>query len=458
MVYFEISNLGINCGHDKSECPSYPIACNKCIKDKLKQLGLEIHSNTKISEIDSEEKRLQMHREIIWQVFLNLLNIKHIVIMAKSSGLSIIDYPLSGSGIDVSLLTGFIQANITFSESGEELKEETSIVDDQKFYEFDYKKFNILLKEGKYIRVCLILDNNASESLKSLVNDFLRQYEIRYQDKLIRLEKTGATTFEDTIDYIIEHFNIKLVFPMTLSHTIAPHITESIQENYIQTAVFNFAKELLISKPFFFINNLLNKVKEIVDIQSDAILYEIYKLIQMDVFIPTSLEKAESHFRTFRESRAKKLASNKVLSSLIDNDNGLDVLKEKAKNMDEQEAEKMMKSFIRKGENAEDASLYQAAIEEYEKAFYLATGFNFEPYIGKISYLIVELQQKINKMEIEYAQNAAENAEKQNDYINSIRYYQQAINLLEKDLHLNGNESKIKKLKKKISKLQKKKL
>jgi uncharacterized protein (DUF305 family) len=458
MVYFEVSNVGINCGYDKNECPSYPESCNKCIKDKLKQVGLEIHSNIRISEIDSEEKRLQMHRELIWQKFLNLLNIKHIVLMARSSGLSIVDYPLSGSGIDVGLLTGFIQANITFSESGEGSEGDKQIVDEQHFYELNYKNFNILLKEGKYVRVCLILDHKASDSLKSLVQDFLREYEIRYQEKLIKLEKTGSTDFEETIDYIIDHFNIKLVFPMTLSHTIPPHVTESIKENYIQTAVFNFAKEFLLSKPFFFINNLLNKVTEIVDIEADAILYEVYKLIEMDIFIPTSLEKAESHFSTFKESRARKLASNQPLSSLIDDSNELDALKEQAKNMSEEEAEKRMKSFIRKGESAEEALLYQAAIEEYEKAFYLATGFNLEPYIGKISYLIVELQQKVNQMEIEYAQKAAENAEKQKDYINSIRHYQQAIKLLEKDLLLNGNESKIKKLEKKIAKLQKKKL
>jgi hypothetical protein len=457
MVYFEVSNVGINCGYDKSECSKYPEACNKCIKDKLKQVGLEIHSNIRISEIDSEEKRLQMHRELIWQKFLNLLNIKHIVIMSRSSGVSIVDYPLSGSGIDVSLLTGFIQANITFSESGDS-EEDKQIVDEHHFYELNYKNFNILLKEGKYVRVCLILDHKASNSLKSLVGDFLREYEIRYQEKLIKLEKTGSTDFEDTVDYIIDHFNIKLVFPMTLSHTIPPPVTESIKENYIQTAVFNFAKELLLSKPFFFINNLLKKVTEIVNIEADAILYEVYKLIEMDVFIPTSLEKAESHFRTFKESRARKLASNQPLSSLIDDSNELDALKQQAKDMSEEEAEKKMKTFIRKGENAEEALLYQAAIEEYEKAFYLATGFNFEPYIGKISYLIVELQQKVNQMEIEYAQKAAENAEKQKDYINSIRHYQQAIELLEKDLHLNGNESKIRKLKKKIAKLQKKKL
>lgn len=94
--------------------------------------------------------------------------------MSSNSGMSIIDYPITGSGIDVSLLTGFIQANITFSESGTSSKDTTI---ENLFYEFDYKDFNILLIEADYVRAGLVLEKKASESLKSTLREFLKKFE-----------------------------------------------------------------------------------------------------------------------------------------------------------------------------------------------------------------------------------------------------------------------------------------
>jgi hypothetical protein len=49
---------------------------------------------------------------------------------------------------------------------------------------------------------------------------------------------------------------------------------------------------------------------------------------------------------------------------------------------------------------------------------------------------------------------AGENAEKNGDYLNSINYYQKALNILEGFLIFNVADSRIKKLKKKIIKLR----
>ncbi|TFF88486.1 MAG: hypothetical protein EU548_08815 [Promethearchaeota archaeon] len=457
MVYFELSRIGFNCGLDKQNCKLYPQNCIQCIKEKLNSLGLEVQSNFKISEIDSEEKRLQMYREIIWQKFWDVLNIKHIIIMSKNSGLSIIDYPITGSGIDISLLTGFIQANMTFSESGNS----KPVLKNTKryFYEFDYKDFTILLKNSRYTRACLVLEKKASESLKTTVNEFLRGFDSRYQEKIIKYERTGLFNFNGSIDFIIESFEVKLMFPMVLSHTVPPGITEKINENYIKKAIMNIANEILINKPFFFVNKVLNSVIEIVDIEPAAVLYEIYQLLEMEVIIPTKLEVAESKAKSFNENRAMNLEKNESLSSLLTNESDFQVLKQELEHLNEEEASNLMEKYVRKGKNAEDALIYQAALKEYEKALYLASGFNFEKDIGRISFLILELEKKINDMELDYAENAAEKAEKRKDYIDSIRFYKKAIKLLERGLDTvkvdpANTETKIRKLKKKISKLE----
>jgi len=455
MVYFQLSRVGFNCGLDKNECDKYPDFCIECVKTQIKRFGLDANPNIKITLIDSEEKRIKLFQDIIWQKFLDVLNIKHILLMVKDSGLPIVNYPISGAGVDVELLTGFIQANITFSESSDTLKNIENNGNNHQFYEFQYHTFNILLKNRELIRICLVLDHKSSESLKILVTEFLSDFEDRYLHKLEKLISKGKLSFQDTIDFIIETFNIKLVFPMTLTHTILPDRMEAIKKNPIQKAIIDFASALLASKQFFFIINLIDEVQKIVNIDANKILYEIYNLLEQEIIIPTTIESAENKILKFQESQAIRLAHNELISPIIANDDAMDELKEKAKNMSEEEIKKAIDSFVKKAETAEKALIYKEAQREYEKALYLATGFDFHEDIGRISFMVLELDKKIKSLELEYAQTAAEKAEKRKDYIKAINYYKQSLRILQDAAIFDESESKIRKFEKKITNLQK---
>ena len=455
MVYFQVSRIGFNCGIDKEECANYPEGCIECIKAHFAKFGCDVTQNLKITVIDSEERRIEMFQDLIWQKFLDVLNIKHILLMTKDTGLPIIDYPISGAGVDVGFLTGFIQANITFSESGRTTYNGSNQNPNERFYELQYETFNILLKNGKIVRFCLVLDQTASENLKTMVAEFLREYERIYQDKLERFLNTGKLEFEDTLNYILDTFNIQLVFPMVLTHTILPDILDSINKNHIQKAIIDFAKEILVTKQCFFINNLINKVQAIVNIDANIILYEIYQLLLKKVIIPTDIEVAASEIKKFHEMKAMRLSNNELISPIIANNNAINELKIKAKSLTEEDAKKLMDNFIQKGNTAENALVYKEAQKEYEKALFLATGFDLHDDIGKISFMVLELDKKIKELDLEYPLNAAEKAERRKDYINAINYYRQGLILLKETDDVNSNESKIKKLEKKIQNLQK---
>jgi tetratricopeptide (TPR) repeat protein len=454
MVYFQLSRVGFNCGCDKKNCTQYPEYCEECVKNRLKKLGLEANENAKIVEMDSEEKRIEMFRNLIWHKFLDVLNIKHIVLMAKDSGLLFVNYPISGAGVDVELLTGFLQANITFSESGNK-SNYTDYFSNYQFYELQYKTFSILLRNGKYVRICLVLDHKPSENLKSNVIEFLQKFEIRYKDNLLKVLKSGVLELDHANDFITSFFNIKLIYPMVLTHSFLPEILDSINKNYIQKALIKLAREYLATKQFFFVNNIINEVKKIVDIDAKIILYEIYQLLISNVIIPTSLETAERNLNTFRESHAMRIADNKLISPIIADNKAIYNLKNEVKDLSPEQARKLMKSFIKKGETAEKALVYKEAMKEYEKALYLATGFDFKNDIGKISFMILETDKKIKQMEIDYAETKADKLEKDRDYINALRFYRIALQVLEDYTILNNSESRIKKLEKKIAKLQK---
>ncbi|MFX1552211.1 MAG: hypothetical protein ACFFB9_17830 [Promethearchaeota archaeon] len=454
MVYFEIDHLGFNCGKIKEKCSKYPKFCMACIKSKLKQLGFEIDSNLEVFEVDSYEKDIKMQQELIWRKFLDVLNIRHIIIMDKESGLTLLNYPLSGEEINPDLLSGFIQANITFSESHSTSYENSYSPRIHKFYEFQYQNFNILLKDGEYIRLCLMLDHNATENMKNHVLQFIPEFEELFSRELKNFRDAGMFYSKNMVEFIVDSFEIKLVFPMTLAHSIAPHDLENIEQNQIQKAIVNISKELLTSKQFFFVNNLLYRVKDIVNIDSNIVLYQIYQLIENNIFNPTNLEAVASNIEMIQEAHDEKLAKYKPISSIIITNSDFEKLKEQVEEMDENSAIKMIKDLIKKGKAAEKSLAYQVGEEEYKKAIFLAKEFNLKSEIERISKLLLELDKQVKQIELDFNLEAGENAEKNGDYINSIQYYQKALKILENFLIYNVSDSRIKKLKKKIMKLR----
>ena len=69
--------------------------------------------------------------------------------------------------------------------------------------------------------------------------------------------------------------------------------------------------------------------------------------------------------------------------------------------------------------------------------------------------MILELDKKIKGLELEYALKVGDKAVKSKDYIKAINYFKQGLKILKDFQDFNGNESRIKKLEKKISNLQK---
>lgn len=454
MVYFEIDRLGFNCGKIKEKCSKYPKFCMACIKNRLKQLGFEIDSNVEVYEVDSYERRIQMERELIWRKFLDVLNIRHIIIMDKESGLTLLNYPVSGEEISADLLSGFIQANITFSEYHTTSYENTHSPRNHKFYEFQYQNFNILLKDGEFIRLCLMLDHNASENMRSHVLQFIPEFEEIFSKELNNFRNAGMFYSKNMVEFIVDSFEIKLVFPMTLALSITPHDLKSIDQNQIQKAIVNIATELLISRQFFFINNLLNQVKKIVNIDANVILYQIYQLVENKIINPINLEAVVSNIEMIQEAHNEKVAKYKPISSIIITNSDFEKLKEQVEDMEKDSAIKMIKELIKKGKAAEKSLAYQVGEEEYKKALFLAREFNLKTEIERTSKMLLELDKQVKQIELDFNIEAGENAEKNSDFINSIQYYQKALKILEGFLIYNVSDSRIKKLKKKIIKLR----
>jgi len=452
MVYFELNRMGYNCGTSKARCQKYPKNCMSCLKKKLKELGFEIDSNFKVFELDSYERHLQVEREIIWQKFLDVLNIRHILLIDKESGLKLLSYSVLAAELDADLLSGFIQANITFSESENVSLDGPKYAKSRQFYEFQYQNFNILLKDGEFIRLCLILDQQASDSMRSDMLQFLREYEEFFYKEITKFKETGSFNAENMTEYLVKALKITLVFPMSFAHSIPPNELEKINENQIQKAIVNLAKELLVSKSFFFINNLLNRVKKIVDLDASIILYEIHQLVEKNIFITTTLETVATNIELKQEAKSEKITKYKSISSILTNSSDIEEMK--LDQMDKDSAHKLIRNLLKEGKTAEKTLAYQVAEKDYKKALHISREFNLKAEINKISQMLLDLENKEKQLELEFILKAGENAEKNGDYLNSINSYQKALKILESFLIFNVSDSRIKKLKKKIIKLR----
>ncbi|MFX0048254.1 MAG: hypothetical protein ACFE8G_08790 [Candidatus Hermodarchaeota archaeon] len=454
MVYFMIKGLGYNCGYNEDKCPKEKQSCIECIKARLTELGFEFDSSIEIYKVDSIEKQLKLERETIWQKFLDVLNIKHIIIMDKVSGLTLLNYTVSGVNIDANLLSGFIQANITFSESGEVSDQYIIPLFEHNYYEFQYKSFNILLKDGDYVRVCLILDHKASNKLKNHTFRFVEEFEQSFEDELSVFQDTGAIDFKDMINAIVESFNINLMFPMTLARSIPPYELEEVKRSLIQNAIYNLAKEMLAVKPFFFIYNMLKRLNKIVNIEDEVVIYEIHQLLERNVFIPTTIEAMANNIESVQVADQKKEIKTSSISSITMNSTDIDAMKAQLKTMDTYSAQKLIKEIMRKAKMAEKDSGFQVTLNEYNKALVIAKDFKFKEEINKISQKIFNLEHRSKSIELDFNIEKAENAEKYGDYINSINYYQKALEILDGFKVYNITDPRIKKLKKKILKLR----
>lgn len=166
------------------------------------------------------------------------------------------------------------------------------------------------------------------------------------------------------------------------------------------------------------------------------------------------LETVVTNLEVRQEANQKRAMKIKPISSIIISDDDMTELEEQMENLNKDSAKKVIKNLIKRGKTAEKSSTFDITQKEYNKALIVAKKFNLKDYISKISSMIFETEKKAKQVELDFALETGENAEKSKDYINAIYYYQKALKILEGFLIYDGSDSRIKKLKKKILKIR----
>lgn len=210
----------------------------------------------------------------------DLVKISYIMIIHKNVGVSIYNKQISLEGIDSDLISGFLQA---ISQFRTEIKKGSTATKGKEF-EMDYGDFKIVIADGDYVRVALILDGTPSENLKENQWLFTDHFEKRFGALLTNF--TGdITPFRDTGDLVEKYFNVTLVYPLQLGKHYGVIKSKGLEKTLIEVA-----EQIQKERKFFFISSLLNYVLAARKASRDEIISAIIDLKRKGLIIPAKLE------------------------------------------------------------------------------------------------------------------------------------------------------------------------
>jgi len=197
-----------------------------------------------------EEERLRD----IYEKYSDALNLIHLLIIHKESGIAIFSGSYTTETIDPVLVSGFLQAITSF---GTEISGT-----DAPFHLLHYKDFKISIQEGQNILAALILKEDPSQRLLEILKHFIRFFEANYRHDLENFNG-GVDPFKSAEILVDDFFEISLSFPheiqekevfrnkdrLTVNELSVINIARGLGRNFLLSTLLELSsKELLISQ------------------------------------------------------------------------------------------------------------------------------------------------------------------------------------------------------------------
>ena len=134
--------------------------------------------------IKPKDRRKRQFLKQMYQRLSDVENIQYCLILTKDGGVPVFSKSLADVPIDEALISGFLSAISSFGrEIGSKMKKI-----DGGLEELSYRQFKIILNEGAYVRVALLLLKRAQESLKEKLRKFNEIFEETYEERIIEEE------------------------------------------------------------------------------------------------------------------------------------------------------------------------------------------------------------------------------------------------------------------------------
>jgi len=211
----------------------------------------------------------------------DLVNISYIMIIHKEVGVSIYSKQIALEGLDSDLISGFLQA---ISQFRQEFTKGTKDLQASKGFEMDYYDFKIIIVDGDFSRVALILDKSPSDQLKYNQTAFTNAFEVKFRPNLESF--TGdILPFRETDPLIEKYFNITLMYPLKLAS-----YRDVFKLNTLEKALLEVAEQIQKERKFFFISSLLSFGIAGRKESRDQIISSILSLKNKGILVPVEIK------------------------------------------------------------------------------------------------------------------------------------------------------------------------
>jgi hypothetical protein len=226
--------------------------------------------------------RKQRYEELVMSsstVFDDAINLKHILIIFKSTGTCIFFKSFGEETIDPDLISGFLSAVQSF---GKEIKAQKSL------NELAYGDNVLLFSDGEMIRVTLVLGKGSSPFMKKNLAEFVGKFEAKNQRKLASW-KGSLNAFRDSDELIDDVLNTSVILPHELSSdkNLLKKVKSSMAKDLLK-----MAKELVTEeRNFIFLAQLMANAREVMKKDAAEIILGLNELRELQILKPIRIEK-----------------------------------------------------------------------------------------------------------------------------------------------------------------------
>jgi len=411
-------------------------------------------------------------------IFDDAINLEHILVLYKATGTCIYFKSYGSEEIDPELIGGFLSAVSSFGKE---------MVAQEALNEISYGDKMLLLADGVYIRVALVLGKKGSLILRRNLKRFIEAFENTYKDILPKW-RGQLNPFRNAGQIVDDLLNTSIILPHQISYDFSnvKDLKTSHSRDILKVA-HNCCEEL--DRKFFFIATLLKEATESTNKDTAEIFMGIKELRDKKMLIPIEISAIEAQPISQQEinlisqkvsqlpgltneeknkmvsdlsqvgpiEREAYLASfsshQEIVSAPIKSKVGTTVIEDK------KAAKKQLKILTKAAVHLKNKKDFSKSIETYRRAAVIASNW-------ELSNEFMELEEHIRKLTIEDLQHRkkieeleAKEALKKQDYAKSAMKYKAASKIASEIFKLGVTDmtKEVKRLTNKANELDKKK-
>jgi len=323
-------------------------------------------------------------------IFDDAINLEHILVLYKGTGTCIYFKSFGSEQIDPELISGFISAISSFGKD---------LVSQEELNEISYGDKMLLLSDGEYIRVALVLGKKASLILRRSLTEFIYSFEKNYINALPNW-RGQLNIFRDAGIIVDDVLSTSIILPHEITYE---HSTTKALKKPQSRDVLKIANNLMKAseRNFFFIATLLKEATEKTGKDTAQIFMGIKELRDKKILMPIEIAAIEAKPISQQELNL----INQRVTALV--------------SLSPEEKQKLVNDLSQMGP-AEREAYFVSLSERHEIVS--------APVEAKVGAAVID-NVKAAKKEIKNLKKNGLLARKEKDYDNTIKIFQNAFKI-----------------------------